>query len=382
MSTPFSEMGLAPALVQALEGLNISTPTPVQSEIIPRALKGGDYMVSSKTGSGKTIAFLMPVLQKMLADSQSPLNALNGPETLVLCPTRELAQQVSQDAIELVRHVKGLRVALVVGGMPYGKQMSALRGARLVVGTPGRLLDLARQRKLDLSSVAHLIVDEADRMLDLGFSDDLKEISRLCGNRSQTLMFSATFAKHVTGLANAIMSNPERVELSAGHEANTDITQKLHWADGFAHKKKLLAHWLGQPDLDQAVVFTSTQADAERLADELGESGFSVCALHGAMPQMVRNRRLNSLRNGSTKILIATDVAARGLDVATISHVFNYGMPMKAEDYVHRIGRTGRAGRSGVAVTLAQADDQGKIREIERFIQSKIPVETIEGLEP
>lgn len=382
MSKTFADMQIAEPLQKALEALNITTPTPVQVEVVTKAIEGGDWMVSSQTGSGKTFGFLLPVMHRMMSHAVSPMENLNGPETLVLCPTRELAQQVSQDAITLVKFFRGLRIALVVGGMPYGKQMAGLRGARLVVGTPGRLLDLARSGKLNLSGVENLIVDEADRMLDLGFSDDLKEISKLCKARAQTLMFSATFAKHVLGLAHSIMSEPTRIELAPSNETNTDITQKLHWTDGFGHKRKILEHWLGQPEIDQAVIFTSTQQDAENLARDLGEGGHRVCALHGAMPQVVRNRRLNSIRKGDVKILVATDVAARGLDVPAISHVFNFGMPMKAEDYVHRIGRTGRAGRSGVAVTLAGSDDRAKIRAIEKFISASIPVETIAGLEP
>ena len=381
-TTSFDEMGLAAPLLQALNALEISSPTPVQSSVVPRAMIGGDLMVSSQTGSGKTFGFLLPVMHRMMVADQNAMNALNGPETLVLCPTRELAQQVSQDAINLVKFFKGMRIATVVGGMPYGKQMAALRGARLVVGTPGRLLDLANQGKLNLGTVTTLIVDEADRMLDLGFAPDLEELDRQCGKRVQTLMFSATFAKRISGLAEEIMNKPERVELAASNEANTDVTQKLLWADNRAHKRRLLNHWLEKPEITQAVVFTSTQIDAENLARDLSDEGVRACALHGAMPQVVRNRRLASVRSGDIKVLVATDVAARGLDVPAITHVFNYGMPMKAEDYVHRIGRTGRAGRSGVAVTLAEASDIVRVRAIERYINSRIPEETVAGMEP
>ncbi|HEX4844198.1 MAG TPA: DEAD/DEAH box helicase [Limnobacter sp.] len=382
MTTSFDAMGLAAPLQQALSALNITSPTPVQAQVVPLGMQGGDLMVSSQTGSGKTFGFLLPVMHHMMASASSPMESLNGPEVLVLCPTRELAQQVSQDAINLVKFFKGLRIATVVGGMPYGKQMAALRGARLVVGTPGRLLDLAQQGKLNFSMVSTLIVDEADRMLDLGFSEDLEALNEMCGNRKQTLMFSATFAKRIVGLAENIMNNPQRIEMAAQNEANTDIAQKLMWADNRGHKRKLLNHWLEQPDVNQAVVFTSTQIDAENLARDLMDEGMRACALHGAMPQVVRNRRLASVRKGDIKILVATDVAARGLDVPAISHVINYGMPMKAEDYVHRIGRTGRAGRAGVAVTLAEADDIIRVRAIERFINSRIPEEQVEGLEP
>ncbi len=382
MSLSFDDMGLAAPLLQALNALNITAPTAVQAEVVPLGKEGGDLMVSSQTGSGKTFGFLLPVMHRMMTGEQSPMEAMAGPECLVLCPTRELAQQVSQDAINLVKFTKGVRVATVVGGMPYGKQMASLRGARIVVGTPGRLLDLAQQGKLNLGTVTTLIVDEADRMLDLGFSEDLEAIDQLCGNRIQTLMFSATFAKRIIGLAENIMNSPKRIEMAAQNEANTDIAQKLMWADNRGHKRKLLNHWLEHPEMVQAVVFTSTQIDAENLARDLADEGVRACALHGGMPQVVRNRRLASVRKGDIRVLVATDVAARGLDVPAISHVINYGMPMKSEDYVHRIGRTGRAGRSGVAVTLAEACDIVSVRGIERFINSRIPEEQVEGLEP
>ncbi len=382
MSLSFDDMGLAAPLLQALNALNITAPTAVQAEVVPLGKEGGDLMVSSQTGSGKTFGFLLPVMHRMMSGEQSPMESMAGPQCLVLCPTRELAQQVSQDAINLVKFTKGVRVATVVGGMPYGKQMASLRGARIVVGTPGRLLDLAQQGKLNLNTVTTLIVDEADRMLDLGFSEDLEAIDQLCGNRIQTLMFSATFAKRIIGLAENIMNNPKRIEMAAQNEANTDIAQKLMWADNRGHKRKLLNHWLEHPEMVQAVVFTSTQIDAENLARDLADEGVRACALHGGMPQVVRNRRLASVRKGDIKVLVATDVAARGLDVPAISHVINYGMPMKSEDYVHRIGRTGRAGRTGVAVTLAEACDIISVRGIERFINSRIPEEQVEGLEP
>jgi superfamily II DNA/RNA helicase len=382
MSISFEELGLAQPLLKALTALNISSPTPVQAEVLPLAMQQGDLMVSSQTGSGKTFAFLLPVMHHMLTSAASPMESLAGPDVLVLCPTRELAQQVSQDAINLVKFTKGLRVATVVGGMPYGKQMASLRGAGIVVGTPGRLLDLAQQRKLNLSTVKTLILDEADRMLDLGFAEDLEAIDALCSARSQTLMFSATFAKRIMGLAENIMDSPTRVEMAAQNETNSDIAQKLMWADNRGHKRKLLNYWLDHPEMVQAVVFTSTQIDAENLARDLMDEGVRACALHGGMPQVVRNRRLTSVRKGDIKVLVATDVAARGLDVPAISHVINYGMPMKSEDYVHRIGRTGRAGRSGIAVTLAEACDIVSVRGIERFINARIPEERVEGLEP
>ncbi|MCG5846729.1 DEAD/DEAH box helicase [Acinetobacter baumannii] len=387
MSKTFAEFSLHETLQQALEGLGFTNPTPVQEQSIPAALEGKDLLVSSQTGSGKTAAFLLPTLHNLAGQDtfvpfKERMKAVTQPSILVLCPTRELAQQVSQDAIAFVRHMKGVRIAAIMGGMPFGKQIQQLKGAQVVVATPGRLLDLVNRRQLKLDKVDALIVDEADRMLDLGFSEDLEAISDLAANRGQTLMFSATFADRIIRLAGRMMNEPERIAIETGHSTNTDITQTLHWTDGFEHKKKLLTHWLADETLDQAVVFASTQEDTDMLAEELAEAGHSVVALHGAMPQTVRNRRLRSIREGRAKILVATDVAARGLDVPTISHVINFGLPMKHEDYVHRIGRTGRAGRTGQAITLATYRERGKIRALEDYLEARLNVSEIEGLEP
>lgn len=387
MSKTFADFPLHESLQQALQALGFTAPTPVQEQSIPAALEGKDLLVSSQTGSGKTAAFLLPTLNALAnLDTFVPfkerMKAITQPSILVLCPTRELAQQVSQDAIAFVRHMKGVRIAAIMGGMPFGKQIQQLKGAQVVVATPGRLLDLVNRRQIKLDKVNALIVDEADRMLDLGFSEDLEAIGDLAANRNQTLMFSATFAPRIITLAERMMNEPERIAIETGHTTNTDITQTLHWTDGFEHKKKLLTHWLNEEDVDQAVVFASTQEDTDMLAEELAEAGHSVVALHGAMPQTVRNRRLRSIREGRAKILVATDVAARGLDVPTISHVINFGLPMKNEDYVHRIGRTGRAGRTGKAITLATYRERGKIRALEDYLEARLEVSEIEGLEP
>lgn len=383
----FESMGLAAPLLRAIETLGFTQPTPVQAEAVPTAMQGGDWMVSSQTGSGKTAAFLLPVLHKIMManggkNSPMDLNRFVGPAALVLCPTRELAQQVAQDAIDLLKSSKGVRVATVTGGMPYGKQMASLRGALVVVATPGRLLDLAQRRQIHLAEVKTLVVDEADRMLDLGFAEDLEDINHLCQHRDQTLMFSATFAPRIMSLAARLMKNPGRLELASASDRHTQITQSLHWADNLIHKEKLLDHYLRDADLEQAVVFASTQVETDRLADVLAEQGHAVAALHGAMPQKVRAHRLKQLRSGNVRVLVATDVAARGIDVPSITHVFNFGLPMKAEDYVHRIGRTGRAGRTGKAITFAEHRDRMKIRTIEALTDQRIPVAVVPGLEP
>jgi superfamily II DNA/RNA helicase len=395
----FVKLGLAPELMKAIQDLGYTQPTAVQERTIPMALPGGDdsacndLMVSSQTGSGKTAAFLLPVLHTLIAqqgDAAKPHPAraktrkftAAAPRALVLCPTRELAQQVAHDAIELVRHTRGLRVAHVVGGMPYQLQIQRLQNADLVVATPGRLLDLQRSAQIRLDQVQFLVVDEADRMLDLGFADDLAEINQLTSARRQTMMFSATFASRIQQLAGRVMREPKKVQIDSPQERHVNIKQALFWADDAWHKRKLLDHWLRDASIDQAIVFASTQVECDALAQDLQQAGFDAVALHGALSQGLRNRRLMALRNGHVQVLVATDVAARGIDVPTITHVFNFGLPMKAEDYTHRIGRTGRAGRDGVAVTFAEFRDRRRVFEIEAFTKQPFKAEVIPGLEP
>ncbi|WP_270174140.1 DEAD/DEAH box helicase [Diaphorobacter sp. ED-3] len=423
----FIELGLAPELVQAVADLGYTEPTQVQTRAIPLAMGSGDdasfidLMVSSQTGSGKTAAFLLPVLHTLIRQQaeaevaeraaferaaaeaaargeappkrpkrKNPTQARNfkaaTPGALVLCPTRELAQQVAHDAIDLVKHCKGLRIANVVGGMPYQLQIAKLQNANLVVATPGRLLDLQRSQQIKLDQVQFLVVDEADRMLDLGFSDDLAEINQLTAQRKQTMMFSATFAPRIQQLAMRVMhdngASVKKIQIDTPQEKHANIKQMLYWADNAQHKRKLLDHWLRDASIDQAIVFASTQVECDGLANDLQQEGFSAVALHGALSQGLRNRRLMALRNGQVQILVATDVAARGIDVPTITHVFNFGLPMKAEDYTHRIGRTGRAGRDGLAVTFAEFRDRRKIFDIEGYSRQQFKAEVVAGLEP
>jgi superfamily II DNA/RNA helicase len=426
----FLALGLASELLQAVADLGFTQPTAVQLATIPKAMQADasdeqsakanrytDLMVSSQTGSGKTAAFLLPVLHTLLkqqdeierqeraefervsaeavARGEGPLKKPKRkdptnprhfkaatPGALILCPTRELAQQVCADAIDLVRHCRGLRIANVVGGIPYQLQIAKLQNANLVVATPGRLLDLQRSSQIKLDQVRFLVVDEADRMLDLGFADDLSEVNQLTIERKQTMMFSATFAPRIMQLATRVMREPQRVEIDSPHEKHASITQSLLWADNMTHRRKLLDHLLSDTTINQAIVFASTQVECDGLANDLVQAGFSAVALHGALSQGLRNRRLMAFRDGRVQILVATDVAARGLDVPTITHVINYGLPMKAEDYVHRIGRTGRAGREGLAITIAEFRDRRKIFDIEHYTQQNLKPSVIAGLEP
>ena len=391
LDTSFAALNLNPVSLRALTDAGYAQATEVQVLAIPPALEGRDLMVSSSTGSGKTASFVLPALEKVLAaraarDAGGPArdrNIVYGPRVLVLTPTRELALQVAKSATTYGRHVQGLRVATVVGGVPYPLQIRALNSPLdILIATPGRLLDHLQTGKAVLEHVEVLVLDEADRMLDMGFIDDIRTIADHTPAARQTLMYSATFAGHVGRLAEQLLRDPQRVDVSSHTEAHVNIEQRLHWADNGMHKNALLDHILADRSVEQAVVFTSTQRDADWLADRLGEMGHSVAALHGAMPQGRRNRTLTALRRGDLRVLVATDVAARGIDVPTISHVINYGLPMKAEDYVHRIGRTGRAGRNGLAVTLAERMDAGMVRRIQHFTTQPIPVATIVGLEP
>ncbi|HEX2540595.1 MAG TPA: DEAD/DEAH box helicase [Caldimonas sp.] len=376
------------SLTRAVADAGYDAPTDVQTAAIPPALAGSDLMVAAATGSGKTASFILPALQRVLLARADPSKrrdkgTVYGPRILVLTPTRELAIQIAKAAVTYGRHVPGLRVATVVGGVPYPAQLKALRGPLdILISTPGRLLDHLQTGKAVLDHVEMLVLDEADRMLDMGFIDDITTIADHLPKARQTVMYSATFIGHVARLAQNMLRDPKRVEVASHTDTHANIEQRLHWADHFAHKNALLDHILTQREVEQALVFTSTQIDADRLADRLAELGHAVASLHGGMPQGRRNRVLQGLRSRQLRILVATDVAARGIDVPTISHVINYGLPMKPEDYVHRIGRTGRAGRDGLAVTLAERNDAGMIRRIQQFTTQQIPVATIAGLEP
>ncbi len=394
----FESLNLQPALLAAVRDAGYTDATEVQQRAIPPALVGRDLMVSSSTGSGKTASFVLPALTRVLAArhaaAQRPRSQVppagppareqaRGPRVLVLVPTRELAIQVSKAAVAYGRHVRGLRVATVVGGVPYGLQLRQLSGALdILIATPGRLMDHMQSGKATLSQVEMLVLDEADRMLDMGFIDDIQFIGQALPLERQTVMYSATFGGHVGRLAQTLLREPQRIAVASHTDTHADIEQRLHWADDLQHKNALLDHLLTDRNVDQALVFTSTQRDADRLAERLYEMGHRVASLHGGMPQRRRNRVLHGLRTRDLRVLVATDVAARGIDVPSISHVINYGLPMKAEDYVHRIGRTGRAGRAGLAVTLAERRDAAMIHHIQRFTTQRIPAAVVEGLEP
>ena len=376
----FSDLGLEPNILNNLAAVGYEQPTSVQALAIPAALTGKDLLVSSHTGSGKTAAFILPSLCRLTKPSAVKGK---GPRILVLTPTRELALQVEKAAYTYAGKLQRLRVACLVGGMPYPAQLKLLQGPLdMVVATPGRLIDHLERGRIDFSRIEVLILDEADRMLDMGFIDDIESIVAKTPATRQTMLFSATLDGVVGNLASKMTSKAQRIEIAPTAAAKADIEQRMMFADGLSHKNQMLDVLLRDVSMQQALVFTSTKRSADELSDTLREAGFAANALHGDMNQGQRNRTLKGLRDGRTRILVATDVAARGIDVAGISHVINFDAPRQAEDYVHRIGRTGRAGRSGIAVTFVHPSERRLVRDIERYTGERVEVHTIAGLEP
>ena len=378
-ATTFDTLALAAPILEAIKAAGYTEPTPVQARAVPEALNGRDLLVSSQTGSGKTAAFMLPALQ--LLTRPHPQNG-RGPRILVLTPTRELAVQVTKAAETYGRTLR-VKTMSVVGGMPYPLQNRLLKnGVDILVATPGRLLDQMNSGRIDLSRLQLLVLDEADRMLDMGFKDELEAIVAKVPKTRQTLFFSATLEPGIVRLAGAMLKDPLRIAVDTAQTRHENISQRLHFADDMGHKNRMLENILNDVGMQQAIVFTSTKRAADQLAQTLHSQGHSAAAMHGDMNQGARNRTLQALRRGSLKVLVATDVAARGIDVQGISHVINYDLPNQAEDYVHRIGRTGRAGRNGVAISFANVRDHHMVRSIERFTTQKIEVMAIVGLEP
>jgi superfamily II DNA/RNA helicase len=376
----FESLGLAAPILEAIVAAGYTEPTAVQAQAVPEALAGRDLMVSSQTGSGKTAAFMLPALQLLTVPHPLPGN---GPRVLVLTPTRELSMQVTRATETYGRNLRRVKTVSIVGGMPYPVQNRLLKmGVDILVATPGRLLDQMNSGRVDLSRLQLLVLDEADRMLDMGFSEDLDAIVSKTPAKRQTMLFSATMEPGIVRLASAMLRDPVRISVDNQQTPHLNIEQRLHLADDMGHKNRMLDHLLRDVDMKQAIVFTSTKRAADDLAQSLLQSGFSAGALHGDMKQSQRSRTLQSLRSGGLRVLVATDVAARGIDVQGISHVINYDLPRQAEDYVHRIGRTGRAGRQGIAVSFVGIRDRGVVRTIERFTAQAIPLSVIPGLEP
>ncbi len=373
----FDQMQLAPPILKALAQCGHENPTPIQQQAIPKALSGRDLIASANTGTGKTAAFVLPALQRLFDDP-----AKKGLRVLVLTPTRELAEQISRATRTYGRYLKVNSVA-IYGGMPFGDQIRALaQSPDMIIATPGRLIDHIWRGRINLSNVELFVLDEADRMLDMGFIDDVEFVSDAMPESCQTLLFAATMDAASTKLGQKFMKDPDRVELSQGKITHDKIEQRLHIADGLQHKNRLLRHLCFDAELKRAIVFTATKRDADSLAGELRTEGLGVAALHGDMTQNARNRTMDNMRRGKIRILVATDVAARGIDITGISHVINFDLPRSAEDYVNRIGRTGRAMQSGIAISLVSRADFPYLDRIERYTGKNLVVHVIPGLEP
>jgi superfamily II DNA/RNA helicase len=376
----FKDFQLHHGILKAVQQCGYETPTPIQSEAIPKILAGSDIIASANTGTGKTAAFVLPALQRLTTKRRFKKQS-GKPSILILTPTRELANQVSQAIRNYGRNTRFYSVILV-GGMPYGPQLRSLsQPVDIVIATPGRLIDHIDSRRLDLSKVELLVLDEADRMLDMGFVDDVNKIANLTLDDRQTLLFTATWDNQLSALANRILDNPERIQIET-EPTQDNIEQRLHLADNIEHKNRLLSHLLDDGELTQGLIFSATKVGADILAQELIAQGHAAAALHGDMKQGARNRTLMNMRRGRLRLLVATDVAARGLDLTSISHVINFDLPRFAEDYVHRIGRTGRAGAPGTAISFVLPDDAIHLARIERYTGQQVERYVIPGLEP
>lgn len=364
---PFTALGLMPELTRALADRNYSVPTPVQARVIPEILAGRDILAGSQTGTGKTAGFTLPILQRLHALE----NPSRSPRALVLVPTRELAAQVA-DSIKSYGKYLRLRTLVIFGGVSINPQIDALhRGADILVATPGRLLDHARQGNVDLHQIEVLVLDEADRMLDMGFIADIRRVIKLLPQRRQNLMFSATYSSDIRQLAQGLLRQPVEIEVARRNAAIETVEQGAYMVSK-DNKRALLSHLIRAGDWSQVLVFTRTKHGANRLAKQLEDDGIETAAIHGNKSQAARTRALADFKGLKVRALVATEVAARGLDIKELPHVVNFELPNVPEDYVHRIGRTGRAGASGIALSLVASDENGLLRDIERVLGKRI----------
>ena len=373
----FSNLGLMDSLLRAIDDTGYTNPTPIQAQAIPLVLDGGDLLAAAQTGTGKTAGFTLPLLQ-LLSESSKGKPRPGVPLSLILTPTRELATQIDASVQTYSKHLT-LRSELIFGGVNINRQINALKKpVDILIATPGRLLDLVGQRYIDLSKVEILVLDEADRMLDMGFIHDMKRIIKLLPNNRQTLLFSATFSNEIRALAKTFLKQPREVSVARRNTASELVDQTVYCVDK-VRKRALLSLLIKENQWSQVLVFTKTKHGANRLAMQLGKDGIKADAIHGNKSQSARTRALESFKNGSVQVLVATDIAARGIDIKSLPNVVNYELPHVSEDYVHRIGRTGRAGSEGQAVSLVDADEMKLLKSIERLINRDIPKAEIEG---
>ena len=377
----FEELNLAPAILKAVLEQGYDTPTPIQAQAIPAVLSGVDLLGGAQTGTGKTAAFTLPLLQRLSTEPKlTNKRGVNAVRALIMTPTRELAAQV-EESVRTYGKYLDLTSMVMFGGVGMGAQIDKLRrGVDILVATPGRLLDHASQGTLDLSQVQMLILDEADRMLDMGFIHDIKKVLALVPKHKQSLLFSATFSDEIRELANGLLKNPQSIQVTPRNTTVQRITQTIHPV-GRSKKKALLTHIINEHNWSQVLVFTRTKFGANNVAEHLTKNGIEAMALHGNKSQTARTQALQGFKDGTIRALVATDIAARGIDIDELPHVVNYEIPNVSEDYVHRIGRTGRAGNSGEAVSLVCLDEEGFMQDIERFTKQNIEVVMVPGFE-
>ncbi len=376
----FENLGLSAELLRALSTRGYTEPTPIQAKAIPVVLDGRDVLAAAQTGTGKTAGFTLPLLQRLMAP-ESQAQKAHQPRALVLVPTRELAAQVAESVATYGAHLP-LRSAVIFGGVKINPQIAQLkRGVDILIATPGRLLDHVQQRTLDLSRIEILVLDEADRMLDMGFINDIRKVLALLPKTRQNLLFSATFSSEIRALADRLLDSPVSIDVAPKNTAAETVAQVVHPVDK-GRKRELLSHLIGANNWRQVLVFTRTKHGANRLAKQLDSDGLSAAAIHGNKTQGARTRALAGFKEGTVRVLVATDIAARGLDIDQLPHVVNFELPNVPEDYIHRIGRTGRAGREGEAMSLVCVDEHKLLRDIEKLLNRKIRSEVLPGYEP
>jgi ATP-dependent RNA helicase RhlE len=376
----FESLGLRAELLRAIADEGYSTPTPIQLQAIPAVLKGGDILAGAQTGTGKTAGFTLPLLEK-LTQSTKPNTGRRPVRALILTPTRELAAQVFESVRTYGKYLP-LRATVVFGGVSINPQMMKLRGGvDILVATPGRLLDLIGQNAVSLKEVEILVLDEADRMLDMGFIHDIKKVLAMLPKQRQNLLFSATFSNEIKDLADKLLNKPTLIEVARRNTASERITQRVHPVDR-NRKRELLSSLIGGGNWQQVLIFTRTKHGANRLTEQLIEDGIGAAAIHGNKSQGARTKALEDFKRGKIRALVATDIAARGIDIDQLPHVVNYELPNVPEDYVHRIGRTGRADSEGIAISLVCVDEQDFLKDIEKLIKRDIEKEIIKGFEP
>lgn len=375
----FSSFNLNEQILKVLGDVGFNTPTPIQEQVIPKVFEGVDIIASASTGTGKTAAFMLPILQLV---SDPAYKAGGGPQVLILVPTRELAMQVAEEAKKFSRYLTKTKTVCIYGGVPYPVQRKALSGMyEILVATPGRLLDHVESGRIDLSKIKLLVLDEADRMLDMGFVNDVEHIAKSTPSSRQTLLFSATIDRKILPFSQRLQRDAHRVTIEPSKATGT-IEQLLYYVDNIDHKLRLLEHLLIDKDIKQGIIFTSTKNQADELADYLDDRGFKSAAMHGDMNQRQRTRTISQLRTGGIQFLVATDVAARGIDISTLSHVINFDLPFQAEDFIHRVGRTGRAGADGIAISFCAYKEEFKLVKIVEMLGKPMNVLTVEGMEP